>query len=68
MGKFWLGLDCSVVEQLKLSDVRCFEAPYGELPDLTQIDFDRDVVLHGMEQLLVCEFLMQISFQISGKD
>lgn len=33
-----------VVEQLKLSDVRLFEASYGDLPDLTQIDFDRDVV------------------------
>ncbi|EXL10385.1 phosphoserine transaminase [Aquamicrobium defluvii] len=33
-----------VVKQLKLPDVRKFEAPYGELPDLAQIDFDRDVV------------------------
>ncbi|EJF75361.1 phosphoserine transaminase [Bartonella alsatica] len=40
-GSGWIG---DVVEQLKLSDVRRFEAPYGELPDLTQIDFDRDVV------------------------
>ncbi|WP_208437912.1 phosphoserine transaminase [Bartonella taylorii] len=41
---FGSGWMADVVEQLKLSDVRCFEAPYGELPDLTQIDFDRDVV------------------------
>ncbi|GAA5110098.1 phosphoserine transaminase [Bartonella jaculi] len=41
---FGSGWIADVVEQLKLSDVRRFEAPYGELPDLTQIDFDRDVV------------------------
>ncbi|CAF25780.1 phosphoserine transaminase [Bartonella quintana] len=40
-GSRWIA---DVVEQLKLSDVRRFEAPYGELPDLTQMDFDRDVV------------------------
>jgi phosphoserine aminotransferase len=33
-----------IVEQLKLADVRPFVAPYGELPDLAQVDFDRDVV------------------------
>jgi phosphoserine aminotransferase len=33
-----------IVEQLKLTDVRALVAPYGELPDLTQVDFDRDVV------------------------
>ncbi|WP_208433991.1 phosphoserine transaminase [Bartonella taylorii] len=41
---FGSGWMADVVEQLKLSDVRCFEAPYGELANLTQIDFDRDVV------------------------
>lgn len=41
---FGSGWIADVVEQLKLSDVRRFEAPYGELPDLTQMDFDRDVV------------------------
>ncbi|EJF82315.1 phosphoserine aminotransferase [Bartonella doshiae] len=41
---FGFGWNTDVVERLKLSDVRRFEAPYGELPDLTQIDFDRDVV------------------------
>lgn len=41
---FGFGWNKDVVEQLKLSDVRRFEAPYGELPDLTQLDFDRDVV------------------------
>jgi phosphoserine aminotransferase len=33
-----------VVKQLKLPDVRRIEAPYGALPDLAQVDFDRDVV------------------------
>ncbi len=33
-----------IVEQLKLEDVRRFEAPYGELPDLSAVGDDRDVV------------------------
>jgi phosphoserine aminotransferase len=33
-----------IVEQLKLKDVRAMVAPYGELPDLSKVDFDRDVV------------------------
>ena len=33
-----------ITEQLKLKDVRALIAPYGELPDLSQVDFDRDVV------------------------
>ncbi len=33
-----------VTKQLKLEDVRVFKAPYGELPDLGQVDCDRDVV------------------------
>ena len=33
-----------VVKQLKLADARTLTAPYGELPDLTQVDFDHDVV------------------------
>ncbi|RVD60892.1 phosphoserine transaminase [Mesorhizobium sp. M2D.F.Ca.ET.185.01.1.1] len=41
---FGSGWVTDVVKQLKLADVRRFEAGYGELPDLTKIDFDRDVV------------------------
>jgi phosphoserine aminotransferase len=41
---FGAGWVTDVVKQLKLADTRTIEAPYGELPDLTQIDFDRDVV------------------------
>jgi phosphoserine aminotransferase len=41
---FGAGWITDVVKQLKLPDVRRIEAPYGELPDLTQVDFDRDVV------------------------
>jgi phosphoserine aminotransferase len=33
-----------IVEQLKLKEVRALLAPYGDLPDLAQVDFDRDVV------------------------
>ena len=41
-GEGWV---TDVVKQLKLPDVRTFTAPYGALPDLAQVDFDRDVVL-----------------------
>lgn len=41
---FGAGWVTDVVKQLRLDDVRVFEAPYGELPDLGQLDFDRDVV------------------------
>ena len=41
---FGSGWVTDVVKQLKLADVRKFEAPYGELPDLSKVDFDRDVV------------------------
>ena len=34
-----------VVKQLKLADARVLKAPYGQLPDVTQIDFSHDVVL-----------------------
>ncbi len=33
-----------IVEQLKISNVRALLAPYGELPDLAQVDCERDVV------------------------
>jgi phosphoserine aminotransferase len=33
-----------IAEQLKLTDLRALLAPYGELPDLGEVDFDRDVV------------------------
>jgi phosphoserine aminotransferase len=34
--------DCK--SQLKIADLRVLKAPYGELPDLTQVDWQRDVV------------------------
>ena len=40
-GEGWV---TDVVKQLKLKDARILKAGYGELPDLAQIDFDRDVV------------------------
>lgn len=33
-----------VVRQLRLPDARTFTAPFGELPDLSQINFDNDFV------------------------
>ncbi|QGM94477.1 phosphoserine transaminase [Methylocystis rosea] len=33
-----------VLNQLKIEKARSLAAPYGELPDLSQIDFDNDVV------------------------
>jgi phosphoserine aminotransferase len=41
---FGAGWVTDVQKQLKLPDVRVLEAPYGELPDLGQVDFNRDVV------------------------
>ena len=41
---FGAGWATDIVKHLKLSDVRVLEAPYGHLPDLGQVDFDRDVV------------------------
>ncbi len=40
-GEGWLA---DIEKQLKLSDLRALRAPYGELPDLAAVDFDRDVV------------------------
>jgi Phosphoserine aminotransferase len=41
---FGAGWVTDVQKQLKLPDVRVLDAPYGELPDLSQVDFSRDVV------------------------
>ncbi|PZU64321.1 phosphoserine transaminase [Agrobacterium pusense] len=41
---FGAGWVTDVVKQLKLKDVRKFEADYGMLPNLAEVDFDRDVV------------------------
>jgi len=40
-GKGWV---TDAVKQLKLADCRVFEADYGALPDLNQVDFSRDVI------------------------
>jgi phosphoserine aminotransferase len=40
-GKGWVN---DVVNQLKLDDVRVLEAGYGALPDLSDVDFSRDLV------------------------
>jgi phosphoserine aminotransferase len=41
---FGSGWVSDVVKELKLADVRKFTADYGKLPDLSAVDFDRDVV------------------------
>ncbi|OYR21070.1 phosphoserine transaminase [Brucella thiophenivorans] len=41
---FGSGWVTDVIKQLKLEDTRSFAAPYGELVDFDQVDFDRDVV------------------------
>jgi phosphoserine aminotransferase len=40
-GQEWV---TDVTSQLKLDDRRVFQAPYGELPDLSQTDPDRDII------------------------
>lgn len=40
-GKIWL---VDLVKELKIADARTFEAPFGQLPDLSRVDFDRDVL------------------------
>ena len=40
-GEGWV---TDAVKQLSLNDVRLIKAGYGELPDLSDVDFDRDVV------------------------
>jgi len=41
---FGAGWVTDITKQLKIEDVRLLEAPYGALPDLAQIDGDRDAV------------------------
>jgi phosphoserine aminotransferase len=41
---FGMGWVSDVVEELKLRNARIFEADYGEIADLTGVDFDHDVV------------------------
>jgi phosphoserine aminotransferase len=41
---FGAGWVTDVVKQLKLKDARKLDAPYGELPNLAEINFDHDVV------------------------
>ncbi len=41
---FGAGWVTDVQKQLKLPDVRVLKADYGRLPDLSQVDFSRDVV------------------------
>ncbi len=40
-GEGWVS---DVVKELKIAGARTLKAPYGELPDLTKVDFNNDVV------------------------
>lgn len=40
-GKEWV---TDITKQLKLKNTRVFEAPYGQLPDLTEVDPNHDVI------------------------
>ena len=41
---FGTGWATDIVKQLKWEDTRVFEVDYGQLPDLSEVGFDRDVV------------------------
>jgi len=41
---FSQGWAADITKQLKLDDVRILDADYGQIPDLSQVDFSRDVV------------------------
>jgi phosphoserine aminotransferase len=41
---FGEGWAVDVAKQLRLADARMLKAPYGAIPDLATVDFDRDVV------------------------
>ena len=41
---FGTGWAIDIVNQLKWEDTRVFEVDYGQLPDLSEVGFDRDVV------------------------
>jgi phosphoserine aminotransferase len=40
-GEGWVA---DIIKELKLKDARTLKAPYGDLPDLSQVNFDNDVV------------------------
>ena len=40
-GKTWI---TDITKQLKIKDVRVFDVPFGQIPDLAKVDTDRDVV------------------------
>ena len=58
-GKGWI---TDAVKQLKLDDIRVMEADYGSLPDLSAVDFTRDVALLGTAQPPACACQMVSGF------
>ena len=49
---FGKGWHTDIIKQLKLKDVRTFEAPYGALPDLSKVDFNNHLTMFNHEILL----------------
>lgn len=43
-GRLWVR---DLLEELKVSDVRVHDAPFGQLPELARADFDRDVIFNA---------------------
>ena len=62
-GRGWV-LD--VVNQLKLPNTRVLDAEYGKLPDLSEVDFSRDVVFCGTGLLRVSGFQMATGSRLIG--
>ena len=44
LGILWQDMGADATEQLKLEDCRILEADWGDLPDLAEVDFSRDVL------------------------
>ena len=57
-GKTWVA---DATEQLKLEDCRILEADWGDLPDLAEVDFSRDV-LNDMLDLQSARSILTLAF------
>ena len=65
---FGLGWVTDVVKQLKLDGARVITADYGELPDLDQVDFARDVRFSpGTVPPPVCGFRMATGLRLTAR-
>ena len=65
---FGKGWHTDIIKQLSLKNVRTLEAPYGELPDLSKVDFNNDVVFTWNGTPLGCACRTAIGFQRTARD